>query len=168
MKVARGNAPSEYPPSDSESRSDALAGVRGKLRRRRTQSYGPTEGRRRRRSLEACAKRSREAEAAKERPFFTESNKDLGIAAPRPPPTRAKPASFRERETNPLDSPQIMRSARTRTNQRRARGPTTDFCQVLDESRTMACARGVEGPSLSLKRAKRNPTRPPRAGKSAN
>ena len=33
MKVARGNAPSEYPPSDSESRSDALAGVRffGKL-----------------------------------------------------------------------------------------------------------------------------------------
>ena len=83
---------------------------RGKLRRRRTQSYGPTEGRRRRRSLEACAKRSREAEAAKERPFFTESNKDLGIAAPRPPPTRAKPASFRERETNPLDSPQNMRS----------------------------------------------------------
>ena len=155
---------------------------RGKLRRRRTQSYGPTEGRRRRRSLEACAKRSREAEAAKERPFFTESNKDLGIAAPRPPPTRAKPASPRERgamsQTGrdarrrrktervspvPLDSPQIMRSARTRTNQRRARGPTTDFCQVLDESRTMAHARGVDGPRLSLDRAKRNPTRPPRA-----
>ena len=56
-----------------------------------------------------------------------------------------------------------MRSARTRTNQRRARGPTTDFCQVLDESRTMARARGVEGPSLSLDRAKRNPTRPPAA-----
>ena len=180
------------------------------------------------------------SEAAKERPFFTESNKGLGIAAPRPPPTRAKPASFRERETNPLDrlrqirykdeasfngqsaevckrhrqrglcpprpanagqcpqkgetpaeggkpsatvfrqarlsretaalgfgvarrrvspvpldSPQIMRdwseaeiarseagpTARARTNQRRARG--------------------VEGPSLSLDRAKRNPPRPP-------
>ena len=32
---------------------------------------------------EAARKGPREAEAAKERPFFTESNKGLGIAAPR-------------------------------------------------------------------------------------
>ena len=58
---------------------------------------------------EAARKGPREAEAAKERPFFTESNKGLGIAAPRPPPTRAESASFRERETNPLDRPRQFR-----------------------------------------------------------
>ena len=45
---------------------------------------------------EAARKGPREAEAAKERPFFTESNKGLGIAAPRPPPTRCAEAKRRE------------------------------------------------------------------------
>ena len=161
--LARGNAPSEYPPSDSESRSDALAGVRGKPRRRRARSYGPTEGRRRRRSLEACAKRSREAEAAKERPFFTESNKGLGIAAPRQLPTRAKPASFRERETNPLDRPRQIRLSSQRGLTDRAR----QFVSATANAMRRSEAEGSRADRRSSARAKRSDRKGPRSARLA-